>query len=100
MVLSDVVAERRATRRYDPAPIPDAQLDALLTAAGWAPSAHNRQPWRFAVLRAAAPKARLAAAMGARLAADRGRDGDDVGALAQDVGRSQARITRAPVGVA
>src|SRR5258706_2690854 len=100
MVLADVVAERRSIRRYDPAPIPDAQLDALLTAACWAPSAHNRQPWRFAVLREAAPKARLAAAMGARLAADRGRDGDDAGAIAQDVARSHARITGAPVVVA
>jgi len=100
MVLAEVIAERRSIRRYRDLPIPDALLETLLTAAGWAPSAHNRQPWRFAVLREAAPKDRLARAMGARLAADRLRDGDAEAAIAQDVARSHARITGAPVVVA
>jgi F420 biosynthesis protein FbiB-like protein len=100
MVLAEVIAERRSIRRYQAASIPDAQLDALLQAACWAPSAHNRQPWRFAVLRDDAPKARLARAMGQKLAADRGRDGDDPAAVADDVARSHARITGAPVVVA
>ena len=100
MVLADVIAERRSIRRYQPEPISDAELERLLTAACWAPSAHNRQPWRFAVLRADAVKQRLANAMGARLAADRGRDGDDPAAIAADVARSRARITEAPIVVA
>ena len=100
MVLAEVIAERRSIRRYQAASIPDAQLDALLQAACWAPSAHNRQPWRFAVLRNDAPKERLARAMGQKLAADRGRDGDDAAAIADDVARSHARITGAPVVVA
>jgi coenzyme F420-0:L-glutamate ligase/coenzyme F420-1:gamma-L-glutamate ligase len=100
MVLADVIPERRSIRRYQPAPIPDALIERLLAAACWAPSAHNRQPWRFAVLRDAAPKARLAQAMGARLAADRRRDGDDPTAIAADVARSHARISGAPAVVA
>jgi len=100
MVLADVIAERRSIRRYRDAPIPEPVLEHLLTAAGWAPSAHNRQPWRFAILRAAAPKDRLARAMGARLAEDRARDGDDPAAIARDVARSHARITGAPVVIA
>jgi coenzyme F420-0:L-glutamate ligase/coenzyme F420-1:gamma-L-glutamate ligase len=100
MVLAEAIAERRSIRRYVDAPIDDALLDRLLEAAGWAPSAHNRQPWRFAVLRAAAPKDRLARAMGARLARDRTRDGDDPAAIASDVARSHARITGAPVVIA
>jgi F420 biosynthesis protein FbiB-like protein len=99
-MLAEVIAERRSIRRYRAEPIADAQLDALLTAACWAPSAHNRQPWRFAVLRDAAPKARLAGAMGARLRADRRRDGDDDAAIERDVARSHARITGAPVVIA
>ncbi len=51
MVLAEAIAARRSIRRYRDQPIPDALLETLLTAAGWAPSAHNRQPWRFAVLR-------------------------------------------------
>ncbi len=66
----------------------------------WAPSAHNRQPWRFRVLRGAADKAGLADAMGRRLRADRAADDDDAGDIARDVERSRARITQAPVVIA
>ena len=96
-VLAEAISARRSIRRYRDAPVDAALLERLLDAAGWAPSAHNRQPWRFAVLRAAAPKDRLARAMGARLAADRRRDGDDQAAIDRDVARSHARITGAPV---
>jgi F420 biosynthesis protein FbiB-like protein len=96
-VLAETISARRSIRRYRDAPVDTALLERLLDAAGWAPSAHNRQPWRFAVLRAAAPKDRLARAMGARLAADRRRDRDDQAAIDRDVERSYARITGAPV---
>ena len=69
----------------------------LLEAATWAPSAHNRQPWRFAVLPERADKERLAGAMGARLRADRTADGDDPADIERDVARSYARLTGAPV---
>ncbi|MCZ7539141.1 MAG: nitroreductase family protein [Anaerolineae bacterium] len=41
---------RRSVRRYSERPVSRAALERLLEAARWAPSAHNRQPWRFAVL--------------------------------------------------
>ncbi len=100
MLLADAIVARRSVRRYRPDPVSDEALSALLAAACWAPSGHNRQPWRFAILRDAAPKARLADAMGARLAADRSRDGDAAEAIAADVARSRARITGAPVVLA
>jgi len=68
----------------------------LLEAATWAPSAHNRQPWRFAVLTEAAAKDGLARAMGNRLRADRTADGDDPADIERDVARSYARLTGAP----
>ena len=40
--------ERRSIRHYRPEAVPGELLEQLLTAAVWAPSAHNRQPWRFA----------------------------------------------------
>ena len=43
----------------------------------WAPSAHNKQPWRFAVLQDACQKENLANAMGNKLRFDRTNDGDD-----------------------
>ena len=39
--------ERWSTRAYDGAPMPQADLDTILEAARWAPSAFNFQPWRF-----------------------------------------------------
>lgn len=100
MDLAAMIPDRRSIRRYRMDAIDDARLDRLLTAACWAPSAHNRQPWRFAILRADAPKQRLARAMGARLAADRARDGDDAADIERDVARSYARITGSPVVLA
>lgn len=89
------IRARRSIRRYRPEPVPVALLREVLESAGWAPSAHNRQPWRFAVLGPAA-RARLADAMGARLTVDRLADGDPPEAVAADVARSRARITEAP----
>ncbi|MFJ6000746.1 nitroreductase family protein [Arthrobacter sp. NPDC092385] len=46
------LARRWSPRSFDPeATIADAQLDALLEAARWAPSASNNQPRRFIVAR-------------------------------------------------
>ena len=71
----------------------------LLTAAAWAPSAHNRQPWRFVPVTAPEVKARLARAMGERLMADRLADGDPADAVEADAARSYGRITGAPLVV-
>ena len=71
----------------------------MLETATCAPSAHNRQPWRFGVLKNYAAKQRLAVAMGEQLRFDRTRDGDRSDAIEQDVARSIARITGAPIVV-
>jgi coenzyme F420-0:L-glutamate ligase/coenzyme F420-1:gamma-L-glutamate ligase len=97
--LADGIGERQSIRRYLPAPIERPLIERLLAAATRAPSAHDRQPWRFAVLDDAASKRRLAEAMGGRLRKDRTADGDDAKAIDADVARSHARITGAPVVV-
>ncbi len=88
---------RRTIRRYTPDPIPDELINELLTAAIWAPSAHNRQPWRFAVVRAASTKAQLARALGQKLRADLNADGAPSGLIENEVTRSYQRITAAPL---
>lgn len=95
--LGSAIGRRRSVRRYMPRLIDRAIVERLLLAATQAPSAHNRQPWRFAVLDDAAAKEKLASAMGARLHQDRTADGDDPQAIEADVARSHARITEAPV---
>jgi len=94
-----LVADRRSIRRYEASAVPAETLDRVLAAARWAPSAHNRQPWRFAILTPFHWKDRLARAMGDRLRRDRLADGDPPAAIDQDVARSHARITGAPVAI-
>lgn len=95
--LFDLIKQRRSIRRYTDQAIPAATIWQLLAAATWAPSAHNRQPWRFAVLTQPADKDNLAQAMGQRLRADRTADGDEPADIERDVARSYARLTGAPV---
>jgi F420 biosynthesis protein FbiB-like protein len=95
--LLDLIKSRRSIRRYTDQPVSQAVILRLLEAAHWAPSAHNRQPWRFAVVTGRVEKERLAQTMGARLAADRTADGDDPADIERDVARSYARLVGAPV---
>ena len=93
----DLVRSRRSIRRYDPRPVPADLIDRLMEAAIWAPSAHNRQPWRFVVMSGEATKQRLAAAMGERLRADLAADGAPSDLIERDAGRSHARLIGAPL---
>ncbi len=94
-----LVNSRHSVRAFAERPVDMELIGRLLQAACQAPSAHNRQPWRFAVLTRSQAKVGLAQAMGERLEADRLADGDDPAAVAADVARSRARITGAPVAV-
>lgn len=94
---AEFAAGRRSIRRYVAQPLAPELIACLLQAAVTAPSAHNRQPWRFLVIATASTKETLARAMGAELRVDRRRDGDASAAIETDVARSHARITGAPV---
>ncbi len=93
---AELASCRRSIRRYRPQAIEEASLERILLAATCAPSAHNRQPWRFAVIDGSGAKLALAAAMGERLREDRLRGGDDPDEVAADVARSILRIGGAP----
>lgn len=47
----DVVLRQRATRQFDDQPVSEALIERCLQAAIHAPSAENRQPWVFVVVR-------------------------------------------------
>ena len=91
----ELVRGRRSVRRYRPDPIARPLLEKLLTAAIWAPSAHNRQPWRFCVVTSQAAKHNLSDRMGARWRADLSADGMDAALIERRVRISHARITGA-----
>ena len=97
--LLDLMRLRRSVRRFRPAPIAEDRLRRVLEAARLAPSAHNRQPWRFVVLRQERERARLADAMAARLRSDRLADGADPASVEADVARSRRRLTEAPCAI-
>lgn len=88
---------RRSLRRYLARPIPEGLLEQLLEAGTWAPSAHNRQPWRFVIVSNPAMKEGLARAMGAKLRADLEADGVPGQVIEKDIGRSFERISTAPL---
>lgn len=47
----DLARKRRSIRAFAPEPVTDEQLDQILEAARWAPTAGNLQAWRVKVLR-------------------------------------------------
>ncbi|MCO5207473.1 MAG: nitroreductase family protein [Anaerolineae bacterium] len=91
-----LLQSRRSIRRYTDEPLSRELIDRLLTAATWAPSAHNRQPWRFVVIDSAETKHRLAVAMGNQLRIDLSADTIASAMIESDIARSYARITGAP----
>jgi coenzyme F420-0:L-glutamate ligase/coenzyme F420-1:gamma-L-glutamate ligase len=54
---------RRSVRRYTTQAVSLTVIERILSTAGLAPSAHNRQPWRFAVVMQPQAKTDLSAAM-------------------------------------
>ncbi len=98
--LFKAILSRRSIRRYRPDPVPQPVIETVLTAATWAASAHNRQPWRFCVVQSTEQKERLARAMGDRLRRDLEADGVAAAVIAADTERSYSRITSAPVLIA
>ena len=97
--LGAFIGRRRSVRRYRPAPVERSLIERLLLAASQAPSAHNRQPWRFAVVQERDARQALAAAMGERLRQDRTGDGDDPALIEADITRSYARLSGAPAAI-
>jgi nitroreductase len=62
MDVFEAIKVRRSVRKYKREPIPSDKLKMILEATRLAPSAGNRQPWRFVVVEDAARKEALAEA--------------------------------------
>ena len=89
----EAISRRRSIRRFKSTPVPRELIERVLEAAVQAPSAKNRQPWRFVVLEGGACDT-LARLMEEGAAFLRGQ-GEDVGSC-----EHSARIVRqAPVTI-
>lgn len=94
--LINIIQGRRSVRRFLPDPVPQAEILGLIAAAGWAPSPHGRQPWRFVILSAAATKQRLADAMAAEWRRQLTLDSQDAQEVDRRLAISRTRIMSAP----
>jgi nitroreductase len=95
-----VVGSQRACREFRAEPVTDADVEDLLRAATYAPSAENRQPWVFVVVRD--PQARTRIGQLTRTAWREGARSHSVGrlspALLADVDRgAEGGVSAAPV---
>lgn len=79
----DVVRSQRACRSFAADPLPDETLERLLEAATFAPSAENRQPWAFVVVRD--PRGRALIAELARRAWEGGARAHSAGRLTPEL---------------
>jgi F420 biosynthesis protein FbiB-like protein len=94
-----LLSGRRSVRRFDARPVPPETLRQLLEAATWAPSAHNRRPWRFAVLSTPPSRQRLAQALGEAYCRDLLADGQSPQEASLRVARSRQRMQDAPLAI-
>jgi F420 biosynthesis protein FbiB-like protein len=95
----EFIRSRRSVRRFTDEPIGRHQVERILQTATRAPSAHNRQPWRFLVITEADLKAALAEAMAAEFVSDLEADGVSIVERERAASRSRLRITSAPVAI-
>lgn len=84
-------------RRFKPDPVPESVIRNILATATFAPSAHNRQPWRFAVVKTPSVKQKLADAMAIEFQRDLENDGLAPKEIQQRITRSRERMTSAPL---
>ena len=60
MDIIEVIRTRRSIRQYTRDPISEEDINKILEAGRWAPSASNTQPWKFIVLRSQEARKKLA----------------------------------------
>lgn len=97
MTFHDFLRARRSVREFLPDPIPDSTVERILTTATCGPSAHNRQPWRFVVVKEAQARHDLAQALITKMQSDLRSEGAPTKEIEQRTARSSRRIHEAPL---
>ncbi len=95
--LASLVSGRRSVRAFADRPVPRNLVEQAIAAAGWAPSPHGRQPWRFAVVEAANRRAALAEAMAATWREQLTLDGQGEEIVRIRLEKSRQRLHQAPI---
>lgn len=90
---------RQSIRRFTEDEIPAATVQRILRTACRAPSAHNRQPWRFVVLPRGEARERLVDAMSRRFRGDLEADGVPEDKMEELVERGRRRMLDPPLAI-
>jgi F420 biosynthesis protein FbiB-like protein len=93
------IVERSSVRSFRTDPIDMELVERAVEAAGWAPSPHGTQPWRFVVLEAEEDRRGLADSMAESWRDQLRLDTVDESVIEHRVSRSKERLERAPVVV-
>ena len=88
---------RHSIRRFKTTPIPAPVIRRILKTATFAPSAHNLQSWRFAVIETTAAKTRLGKVLTDKMRLDMTTEGTSQTEIDSRAERSLRRIYEAPV---
>ena len=75
MEVMEAIRTRKSIRGYEDKPVPEEKINKVLEAAWLSPSASNRQPRKFVVVRDGEVRARLAEPAGGRAAITEAREG-------------------------
>lgn len=94
---AELVRGRRSVRAFSSRPVPREIIEEAIAAAGWAPSPHGRQPWRFVVVESPDRRLALADAMAGTWQEQLSLDGQDAALIAARLAKSRDRLIRAPV---
>ncbi len=97
--LHNFLRSRRSVRRFKPDAIAQDVLNRIIETAMHAPSAHNRQPWRFVIIETPAIRSQFAIAMGLEFRHDLQADGQMPDEIDSQIKRSYQRITEAPAAI-
>lgn len=94
---AELVRGRRSVRAFSTRPVARQIIEEAIAAAGWAPSPHGRQPWRYVVVESPERRLALADAMAATWQEQLSLDGQDQEIIASRLAKSRDRLIRAPV---
>ncbi len=95
--LETFLRSRRSVRRFQPGVIPEKVVQRLLQTAAFAPSAHDKQPWRFVVVASREARDRLIEAITKKFKADMILDGAAEAAIIKRIEKTTRRIQEAPL---
>jgi coenzyme F420-0:L-glutamate ligase/coenzyme F420-1:gamma-L-glutamate ligase len=95
--LTGITRGRRSVRSFRPGPVPREAVVRAVAAAGWAPSPHGTQPWRFVVLESRERRAELADALSATWRSQLSLDSQDPAEIERRVRNSRDRLVTPPL---